>query len=203
MALTDSEIQSLRFHLGYGLIGIASPYLPDTFLELFEDVVAPNLETGTSTTSSTSVAAAGTATIVVADATDIAARTRLVVDVGDYEETVVVRAVSGTSITADFANAHTSTPYPVAIESGETRCRSLLGKADAAHAKLTATTAIDSAGLKRAEDIEWYPEGGSGVSGGVVGAQLRAYRAIVAQLASLVRVEPAWASRCGSRLETY
>ena len=199
MALTDSEIQSLRFHLGYGAIGIASPYLPDTFLELFEDVVAPNLETGTATTSSTSVAAAGTATIVLADATDIAARTRLVVDVGDYEETVTVRAVSGTSITADFAFAHTSTPYPVEIESGETRCRSLLAAADEAHALLMSTTAINSAGLKRAEDIEWYPDGSSGV----LGTQLRAYRQIVGQLSSLVRVPPVWGNGKSTQIETY
>lgn len=202
MALTSSEIQSLRFHLGYGAVGIASPYLPDTFLELFRDVVAPNIESGTSTTSVTSVSA-GTATIVVASATDIVARTRLVVDVGDKEETVVVRAVSGTSITADFALAHTSTPYPVAIESGETRLRSLLGAADAVHAKMTATTAIDSAGLKRAEDIEWYPDGSSGISGGVIGAQLRAYRQIVGQLSSLVRVQPVWAQGRTTGLETY
>lgn len=202
MALTSSEIQSLRFHLGYGAVGVASPYLPDTFLELFRDVVAPNIESGTSTTSVTSVSA-GTATIVVASATDIVARTRLVVDVGDKEETVVVRAVSGTSITADFALAHTSTPYPVAIESGETRLRSLLGAADAVHAKMTATTAIDSAGLKRAEDIEWYPDGSSGISGGVIGAQLRAYRQIVGQLSSLVRVQPVWAQGRTTGLETY
>jgi hypothetical protein len=203
MALTSSEIQSLRYHLGYGAIGIASPYLPDTFLELFRDVVAPNLETGTSTTSATSVAAAGTATIVVLNATDITARTRLVVDVGDKEETVTVRAVSGTSITADFANTHTSTPYPVAIESGETRLRSLLSAADAAHTKMTATTAIDSAGLKRAEDIEWYPDGMTGIVGGVIGAQLRAYRQIVMQLSSLVRVQPVWATNRATGVETY
>jgi hypothetical protein len=201
MALTDSEIQSLRYHLGYGNVGIASPYLPDTFLEIFRDVVAPNIEAGTVTSSATATTAGDLATITLVDATDFAAYTRAVIDVGDDQETVVVKAVSGLTITARFANAHTGT-YPVAIESGETRLRSLLGSADAAHAKLTATTAIDSAGLKRAEDIEWYPD--AQVTGGVVGVQLRAYRQIVGQIADLVRVRPRWESaRGGGQMESY
>lgn len=205
MALSDSEIQSLRIALGYGAITTgAYPYTPDGFYEVFYGVVAPNLQTAAMTTSVTAVAGIGIATIVVASATDIVARAKLIVDVGPDEETVTVRAVSGTSVSAVFAKTHTAGPYPVAIASGESMLRSLLTAADDARTKLVSTTAIGVAGLKRAEDIEWYQEGSGGVAGGIAGAQLRAYHQIIGQISDLVRVKPRWESEraCG-QLETY
>ncbi len=205
MALTDSEIQNLRITLGYGGISTgAYPYTPDGWYEVFTGVIAPNLQTGAMTTSATAVSDIGAATIVVVSATDIVARARLIVDVGEDEETVIVRSVSGTSVSATFAKTHTATPYPVALESAESMLRSLLASAGVARATLVGTTAIGVAGLKRAEDIEWYQEGSGGVAGGVAGAQWRAYLAIVNQIADLVRVRPRWESEraCG-QLETY
>lgn len=206
MALTDSEIQSLRVVLGYGAISTgAYPYTPDGFLEVFEQVVAPNLQSGTMTTSATAITAVGASTIVLVDATDIVARSRLIIDVGPDEETVVVRSVSGTSVSATFAKTHEAAPYPVALESGESQLRSLLASAYAAREKLVSTNAIGVAGLAQAEDIKWFQEGSGGVAGGVAGAQLRAYRQIVGQISDLVRVRPRWEQdRAGSgQVETY
>ena len=51
MVLTASEVEAIRFHLGYGNINVgAYPYTPDGFYELFTDVVAANLSTGAETT---------------------------------------------------------------------------------------------------------------------------------------------------------
>lgn len=201
MALLDSEVESLRFHLGYGNIDVgAYPYTPDGFKELFRDVVAPNLTGDTETTVSGSVAAGAVASVTPASMTGIAAYARLVVDVGDDAEIVTVRSVTVTAFSARFAKAHNGS-WPVALLGGQARLRLLLGQADTAWQAMQDPSVGSTAGLKQVDkgDVEWF----QGFQ--VLKDRLSHYRAIVAQISSLVRVPPAWdgASTSPVRLEAY
>ena len=187
MALTDPEIQTLRFHLNYGNLDDSSvPYTADGFLALFEEVIAPALQTANATTGSTTVTAGSTTTVTVASITGITAGTQLVVDVGEDAEVVYVKSISGSTFTAKFANAHPSSGYPVAVMSGEARLRYLLAKADAAFERLTSASVTKTAGLKQLGKggIEWFP------GGAVLEDVKRHYKAICDQIGSLVRVQP-------------
>jgi hypothetical protein len=200
MALTDSEIHALRFHLGYGNVDVgAYPYTPDNFQYLFESVIAPNLETVASTTASTSTTAGASTTVTVGSLTSIAAWTQLIVDVGDDAEIVVARSTSGSTFTAYFTKAHTQ-PYPVAVSSGESRLRYLLWQADKAWQTLQSSTITGSAGLRQLGkgEIEWFP-------GGALLADTTAhYESIADSISALVRVRRlSHKRRSGGALEVY
>jgi hypothetical protein len=184
MAITDSEIERLRFFLGWGNLDVAAyPYTPDGFFEAFYDIVAPNLTTGAESTVAVSIAAAGIVTVTPAAMTDIVPWTRLVVDVGSDEETVTVRATTATTFTARFEKAHAAS-FPIAVDSGTTRLRSLLAKAEATLAEKTGTKISSAAGLKMVGqgEVEWF-----GVTSALMAtdAQLLSIRR---ELSSLVRV---------------
>lgn len=199
MALTDSEIQGLRFHLCYGNLDESSAYTPDGFQMLFEQVIAPGLQTAASTAGSTAITAGTTTTVTVASITDIVARAQLVVDVGEDAEIVYVKSVAGSTFTAKFASGHPASGYPVALLSGESRLRFLLSKADTAFERLTSAAITKTAGLKQLGkgEIEWF-------SGGAVLADVRKhYEAICDQIGSLVGVARACAGGSGGRVEVY
>lgn len=196
MAVTDAEIENLRFHLGYGNIAIgAYPSTPDGFRELFTQVIAPYLTGDTETTASTD-AAVGTSTVTVASMTGIVVNARLMVDVGDLTEIVAVRAVAASSFTAVFANAHTAN-FPVAVMGGQARLRLLLHRADATWQAMQSSDVGDAAGIKRIEgDIEWFP------GGGTLKERRKSYDAVVNELSRLTRV-PRADVRSGGQLEAY
>jgi hypothetical protein len=196
MAVSDDELESLRFHLGYGNVDSgAYPYTPDGFKELFGQVIQPNLTSGAQTTATTS-ASAGISSVTVVSLTDIAANTRLVVDVGDAVEIVVVRGVSGSAFSAAFTAAHEA-PFPVAVMGGEQRLRLLLHRADAAWQAMQAGDVTDVAGIKRIEgDVEWFP------GGNTLKERRATYRNIVCELSRLCRVAPADCGPTG-QLEAY
>lgn len=204
MALTSTgwEAQALRRHLGYGNIDTgAYPYTADGFLELFNGVVVPNLQTALETTCSSSVAAAGVATVTLASVVGISAYTRLVADVGEDAEVVTVRSVSGSTVTARFAKAHTAS-YPVAIESGTAILRMLLHSADSTYDAIRSSKILSSAGLASVGRgaVEWF-EGGW-----VLKDTISQYRAVVQQISDLVRVpmrEGAGGDDGPARLEAY
>jgi hypothetical protein len=198
MPLTDAEVESLRFHLGYGNIdGVgASAYSPDGFLELFRDVVAPNLTGDVETTASTS-ASEGISSVTVADTTGIVAHARLLVDVGDAAELVTVRAVSGSAFTAAFTAEHAA-PFPVALWGGHARLRRLLHFADTLWQAKQSSDVADVAGLKRIEgDVEWFP------GGNTLEEREAAYQRVVLELWRLCQVEPRTFDKRTSQLEVY
>jgi hypothetical protein len=198
MAITDSEVESLRFHLGYGNIGLGtSTYSPDGFKELFRDVVAAYL-TGDSETEATATIAAGKVAAVTPGAmTDIVARARLVVDVGDDAEIVTVKSVTATTFTARFAKAHSGT-FPVSLLGGQARLRLLLHTADQAWEAMQNGDIGENAGLKKVDEVEFYQ--GMWVAKG----KLTQYRIIQGQLSSLVRVQIVDSGSGGSAsLEAY
>ncbi|HEX5076797.1 MAG TPA: hypothetical protein VFW03_26555 [Gemmatimonadaceae bacterium] len=196
MAVTDDEIESLRFHLGFGNLSEDGPYTADGFRAVFYQVVQPNLTAGAETTASTA-ASVGLSTVTVVSLTGIVARARLVVDVGDAEEIVVVRSVGVLSFSAVFAAAHAAN-FPVAVMGGEARLRMLLGRADSAWQSMQAADIGDDAGLKRIEgDLEWFQ--------GDERLRIRRslYEATVAELAWLCNVEPRRGKKRGCQLEAY
>lgn len=201
MALTTAEQESLRFHLGYGNIGAAgAPYTPDGYLEIIDQVVSANLSTGTETSATTSVSANSTTTVTPAAMTGIAANVSLVVDVGDEAEVVVVKAVSGSTFTAKFEKAHTTAGYPISTMCGVARCRMMLWDADKAWGKLQELGIVSRAGIKRADEVEFFGKGS------YLDERKSHYIGIVSSLASLVQVAPKWADTRGggsSRLEAY
>ena len=200
MALSTTELDALRFHLGYGNITIgAEPYTPDTFHEVFAGVVSPHLSVGDETTSSTAVIAGAITVVTPAAMTGIAANVQLVVDVGADAEIVTVQAVTGSTFTARFAKAHASTGYPVATMSGLARLRMLIGFADAAWQSMTSSDVGSVAGLKSVDkgDVVWF-EGYR-----VLRDRLGHYQAIIGSIASLIRVQPEQGDRRVTRLEAY
>lgn len=196
--LTDSELESLRFHLGYGNIGAdGAPYTPDTFLELFASVVSPNLSTGSETTGSTEITAPGVVTVTPASMTGITAYATLVIDTGEQAETVVVRSVTATTFSAQFAKVHSGT-YPIATMSGLARLRLLLWDADSAWRSLNSQDVGASSGLKKVDEIEFFQ------AGKLLEGRAEHYKTIVQSIAFLVQVPPKWAADKGSvRLEAY
>lgn len=187
--LTDAEIEAIRFHLGYGNIGLGGyPHTPDGYFEAFRDVVAEYLTTGDETTAATAITAGSTTTVTPVSMTGIAVNVQLVVDVADEAEFVVVKATTATTFTAKFATAHAASGYPVAVASGVARCRYLIHRCNRALEKVTGSSMTNSAGLKSVGRgaVEWFG------TGAVLTATQQAYLAVVDQLSSLVRVAPRW-----------
>lgn len=186
MALSDSEIESLRYHLGYGNIGLGvSMYTPDGFKELFDQIIAPYLTGSTETTATTAVTAGTNVTVTPVSMTSIVPYAKLVVDVGDDVELVMVRSVTATTFTAKFAKAHPTSGYPVAVMGGHARLRLLLNQADNAWQAMQDPSVGATAGLKQVDkgDVEWF----QGFQ--VLKDRLRHYQEIVGQISSLVRVD--------------
>lgn len=156
MALLASEMQRLRFECGYNVLGVgAEPYI--SYIALFDQVVKVYLNAGATTTSTTAVFAATTptpSTITLASATGFAAKDIIVVDVDSRQEKATIQAVSGSTITALLTLAHDGM-YPVTQEGGESIVRDLLRTIGDVKTKLF--KASSSTGLKRVEDVEWYP----------------------------------------------
>lgn len=173
MALTDSEIQRIRFELGYpNMSTAAEPYIG--IAAVFDAIVKPYTLSGTITTSSTPVTAATTPTpqtIVVAAATNMAVGNVLVVDVDARQERATIQSISGTSVTLQLLFAHTGT-YPVTLEGGESIIRDILNElrklSVGMNGKAGSVSALASrAGLKKVEDVEWFGGGGTLASQGV------------------------------------
>lgn len=199
MAMTDAEVEATRFHLGFGNLDFGSyPYTSDGFKALFAEVIAPNLTIGAETTATTSITGTGGQTVTPASMVGIAPQSRLVIDVGDAAETVVVSSVTSTTFIARFTVAH-SGGYPVCVASGQTRLRALLHQAEKAWEACLSQNIGGTAGIKKVDEVEFF--------GGfqVLKDRLAQYKNIVLQLSSLVRVEPQWLSQGGGRsqLEAY
>ena len=165
MALLDSELARIKWHLGFNLLDVgATPYIG--VAAIFEQVIQPYLSGGATTTCATAVTAASTptpVTLTLASATGFTAMDPVIVDVDSRQERATVQRVNGSTITVILSLAHTGT-YPVTVEGGEAIIRSILGNCDAASAAYA--SAISSAGIKQLGrgEIEWFGDG-AGSSG--------------------------------------
>jgi hypothetical protein len=205
MALTDAEIEDLRYHLGYGNIGVgAYPHTGDGFYEVFFNVVQPYLQEGDSTSSLTAVTASTITQVIPLSMTGIVASAQLVVDVGDDAEIVWVKSVLPSSFFARFAKAHSGDGYPIMVNSGAARCRYMLNEANKAWAYIQSEELSKIGNLKGIgrKEVEWWSPEQAG--GSAVDRAIEHYRRIVDRLSQLVRIPPAWGASSGStRLEAY
>jgi hypothetical protein len=156
VALLESELRRIREELGYNVLDAgAEPYI--SVYAVFDQVIAVYMQGGASTTSSTTVVAASTATpvtLTLASATGFASGDKVAIDVDDRYEQAHVQAVSGSTITVLLQLAHTGT-YPVTVEGGEMIVREILREIAKVKARIGQILSI--AGLKRADEVEWYP----------------------------------------------
>lgn len=161
MALLESEIQRIRFELGYNVMGVdAEPYV--TYFGSLDRVISRFLNAGATTTSSTVVAASSSPaqrTLVLASAVGFAAGATIYVDVLPIQERATIQSISGSSIVVYLQQAHAGS-YPVTVDGGEAIIREKLAQLYAIDQKIG--SAIDTAGLKRVDEIEFY--GGSKAS---------------------------------------
>lgn len=174
MALLDSEIQRIRFELGYTVLGVNSePYVE--YFGTIDRIVALYLNAGATTTSSTTVAASDTLTqrtLTLASATGFVAGATIYVDVLPQQERAVIQSVSGSNVVVYLQKAHVGS-YPVTVDGGESIIREKLAQLYAIDEKISA--ALNTAGLKRVDDIEFYG-GTKATSQAVMLSQLRDMR---------------------------
>ena len=174
MALLDSEIQRIRFELGYTVLGVNSePYVE--YFGTIDRIVALYLNAGATTTSTTTVAVADVLTqrtLTLASATGFVAGATIYVDVLPQQERAVVQSISGSNVVVYLQKAHVGS-YPVTVDGGESIIREKLAQLYAIDEKLSA--ALNTAGLKRVDDIEFYG-GTKATSQAVMLSQLRDMR---------------------------
>jgi N-formylglutamate amidohydrolase len=155
VALLASELERIKAELGYNVLTIgALPYVGHS--QLFDSVVQPYLSAGASTTSSTSVTAASSATpvaLTLASATGFSAGARVVVDVDDRQEVVTAQSLSGSTLTVLLTLAHSGT-YPITVEGGETIVREILKRLRLIHAAID--DASSTAGIKQVDEIHFF-----------------------------------------------
>lgn len=193
MALLTSEIQRLRFELGYNTMGVAAePYVE--YHGALDRIIALYLNGGAVTTSATEVTASSSpaqVTLTLASATGFSQYDAVIVDVDSRQERATVQNVSGSTISLLLKNAHAGT-YPVTVEGGESIVRDILKKIENVNERTSSASA--TAGLKRAEDIEWYGSSEGGV-GAVIRDQLKLRMYWRDQLASALGVTNLWRMR--------
>lgn len=187
MALLDSEIQLIKYELGYNVMSIgAIPYIG--IVAVFEQVIKPYTLAGATTTSSTTVTSSATPQLVsltLASATGFSAGDRAVVDVDGRQESATVESVSGSTISVLLSLTHGGT-YPVTVEGGESIVRSILRELRNVRDKISKAAGL--AGLRKVEDIEFFAGNGR-ESGSVVDELVRLRGYWRDELASALGVE--------------
>lgn len=181
MALLAGEIARIKQELGFNVLDVgAEPYIGVS--ALFDQVIKPYVSGGATTTSSTSVAAASSptpATIALASAVGLSVGDRVVIDVDALQEVATVRSIAGPSLVVLLSKAHEGT-YPVTVEGPESLIRCILQRL--AHVADDAIDlAVDTTGIKKVDEIEFFDGGG-------------------AQLSSAFRVREYWRDELASAL---
>jgi hypothetical protein len=203
MTLSTAEIESVRFHLGYGNVAVgALPYTDDGYWSVFDQLVSVYLGTGTETSATTAITSGSTTEVTPAAMTGIAVYGQLVVDTADQAEVVVVKATTISTFTAYFAKAHTA--YPISTMCGKARLRMMLHDADTAWRALGAVSVGASGGLKSVDkgDVVWQDASGS--SNQAVAGRMAHYGAICRSISALVRVPLRGSGNSGAvMLEAY
>lgn len=200
MALLDSEISRIKWHLGFTVVGIGAEPRID-YVALFDQVIKPYVGSNATTTSSTAVTSSSTptpVTLTLASAANFNASDKVVIDVDSRQERVTVQSVSGATISVILSKAHSGT-YPVSVEGPDTIVRDVLQRCDDAWAAYS--TALSSAGLKQLGqgEIEWFEEKGAAGRLGALRGTLARWRS---ELGSLLGISPR-GSRGGSSYELY
>lgn len=160
MALNTSELQRLKYELGFNQLDVgAEPYIGVT--RYFEQIVLPNLSAGLVTTSTTVTVAApaGTnpvaASIALGSVVGVNVFDRVVVDVDFAQEEATVQSISGSSIVVQLGKAHGSAgAYPVTVEAGESIVREYIRRCRNVATQIEQFGQL--AGIKRADKVEFF-----------------------------------------------
>lgn len=172
MALTDAEVQRIRYELGYpNLNTAAEPYIG--IAAFFSRVMQPYLLSGASTTGSTTVTAALSPTpqtLTLAAATGFAVGNVVVVDVDARQERATVSALVGNQITVQLTKDHSGT-YPVTVEGAESIIRDILAELRVLTTGMngqpgTISSVRSRVGLKKVDDVEFFGGGNTLASQG-------------------------------------
>lgn len=163
MALLESEVIRIRAELGYNAMGLqALPYIGIS--AIFDGVIQQYITAGAKTTSATPVTAALTPTpqsLLLADASEVSAGDRVVVDVDDRQEEATVQSVSGSSIVVLLTKTHSGT-YPVTVEGGESIVREHLRQIRLLNGPGGTLERLRSRlGIKRVDEVEFFGGGGA------------------------------------------
>jgi hypothetical protein len=155
--LTDDELARIKREVMSNVLDLgASPYIDQlSVFQLIRDHVVSS--TVAPTTSSTAVTSTGPTVLTLDSVTGLVSGSRVVLDCDDQRETVTVRAVMGSTISVVCRKLHGGT-YPVEVESPLTTVRGLLS--DLISMELLERDAPASAGLKKADEVEWFGGGG-------------------------------------------
>lgn len=157
MALTSAEVARIKYELGYNVLTVgAEPFIGVT--QLFDQVIAPYIQSGASTTSATAITAASPAAVVsvtLASATGFHAGDRVILDVEDAQEATTVRSISGSVISVYLTKAHTA-GYPVTVEGGESIVREILAELRRfSGVRGHLSKAAATSGIKKVDEIEF------------------------------------------------
>lgn len=132
----------------------AEPYI--TYFGTFDYVIQNFLNAGATTTSSTTIAVADVLTqrtLTLASASGFVAGATVYVDVLPQQERAIIQSVTGSTIVVYLQKAHVGS-YPVTADGGESIIREKLAQLYAIDLQLGAS--LQTAGLKRVDDIEFY-----------------------------------------------
>jgi hypothetical protein len=166
MALSDTEIDRIRYHCGYNLLEAGAELYVGNVHAVFDTVIQTYARTSPATTSDTAVVAAATptpSTLTLADGTGFDALERVVIDVDSRSEVATVQYRTVNDVTLLLSLAHTGT-YPVAVYSGEAQIRFLLNKCEELETRGGSSGTQGAAGLQRVDEV-WFAKGGGGVAG--------------------------------------
>ena len=158
MTLLTSEVEEIRYELGYNVLSVgAEPYI--SYVAVFEQVIQAFLEAGATTTSSTAVTAVAPPAVPTPVALTLAsivgfnAGDRVVLDVDIRQETATIESIAGSAITVYLLGAHSGT-YPVAQQGGETIVRQRLVECRLAARRLE--KAGGTAGIAQADEVKFF-----------------------------------------------
>jgi hypothetical protein len=170
MSLRPEELMLCKQQLGYPLTRLgAEPWI--TYVVIFDRVVQPYLFDN-STTSSTAVASTGPNTITIAanapDPNNAALLTfnlgtSIVVDVGTSLEVTTISALSGLSLTANFANTHLL-GFTIWPNGAEWAVRGILTRIATIETNMNAISP-QTAGAQQVDEIRMYPSSKTGGRG--------------------------------------
>lgn len=206
MALSTSEIQRCKAELGYNQLSTgAAAYVGIS--PVFEQLVAQYLQSGASSTSSTSVtavadgAAAAQVTLTLAAASTFAAGDTVYVDVDDRRERATVQLMSGTSMTLLLRKAHSGT-YRVEQESGESMVRDLLAQLRSIADQIGSSDSYGTSGIKSLDKNDVVFKDGTG-STSTLSELKRWQMKLRNELSALLGIPNMWTSSRGSVVSLY
>lgn len=204
MALSDTEIDRIRYHCGYNLLEAGAELYIGNVDAVFDTVIQTYARTGPTTTSSTAVVAAAAptpATLTLADATGFDPVERVVVDVDSRSEVATVQSKTGSDITLLLTLAHTGT-YPLAVFSGEAQIRYLLNKCEELENRKGSSGTQGAAGLKRVDEVWFDNSSGRNSVYRSVADQLMGWRDSLCQALNVVNL---WRERqqAGQQISLY